>query len=740
MPQSTWTPDILFSKNSYVAIDCETDVVDMNRCVNNLVIATIHTNDTTYLLYREQLEIFINHALEHNYYLIGHNIQFDLAVFNKYLKGQHSTLDIYELVERDQVWDTGLLFILYRIATIGHYEKWSLDYVAEQLLNKTLNKAPNYQGKNVRKTFGDYINDPHELPQPYLDYACEDAAVTYQVFFELTKLCHEFLNERLKEQDTFGLLSPEEFNEAIQKYGLFTHHIQLKSSIVLAEITRNGMNIDQNRLAILRANAQAHINHTNKELASKYNFYHGHGSSKALQENMRLTEKAMGIRLPRTATGSYETKKQTFIDYGLMDYSPFFKLYTDSKFFSKEIKTYLDKMAGNYGLYGDSEVVVHPSFKTIIATGRTASYDEINSQNIPRGIEGFRECFIPKSGHVFVNIDFSAVELVTLCESLYKQFKIPNCVMKQFIDEGKDVHKETASLLYNKPVSDVTKDQRQAAKALNFSAPTGSGVDNLITTASKYYGVTFTKDEATNILTSWKNTYPEMHAFLHEVDDSGYLRLTRAVNYKPFDDASKSDRELGDIYGRILVKIMSNSVPTKFTGEPYSERTVDYAWSTLWDWAITCPWLSGEYKTWIASRQASAMYADRLLEQFKTQYQVTWTGRFRKTSTYTEHRNSCFQATAADGAKLAMWELWRAGYTIVNFIHDEFLIEVPEHVDNDYTHVYDSVIRLVIRGMRKVVTETRVSAEGYVGNTWSKKGELVMDANGKVGMWNYASS
>jgi hypothetical protein len=46
------------------------------------------------------------------------------------------------------------------------------------------------------------------------------------------------------------------------------------------------------------------------------------------------------------------------------------------------------------------------------------------------------------------------------------------------------------------------------------------------------------------------------------------------------------------------------------------------------------------------------------------------TGRLRAAATYSARHNTVFQELAADGSKLALWLLWRAGYRIVNFIHD----------------------------------------------------------------------
>ncbi len=83
---------------------------------------------------------------------------------------------------------------------------------------------------------------------------------------------------------------------------------------------------------------------------------------------------------------------------------------------------------------------------------------------------------------------------------------------------------------------------------------------------------------------------------------------------------------------------------------------------------------------------------------------ITWTGRLRANAAYCAQRNTIFQGLAADGAKLAMWHLWRAGFRIVNFVHDEFLIEVPVGADIEVQKL--RIKSLMQQGMREVLPVT----------------------------------
>lgn len=76
------------------------------------------------------------------------------------------------------------------------------------------------------------------------------------------------------------------------------------------------------------------------------------------------------------------------------------------------------------------------------------------------------------------------------------------------------------------------------------------------------------------------------------------------------------------------------------------------------------------------------------------------------------------QGLAADGAIHALWKLMRAGYTIVNFIHDEVIIELPE--DEKLPAAIADIERLMITGMQVVVPGANVRVETSVRRSFSK--------------------
>ena len=115
---------------------------------------------------------------------------------------------------------------------------------------------------------------------------------------------------------------------------------------------------------------------------------------------------------------------------------------------------------------------IHPKYNTLVNTGRTSCRGKDNGscnfQQLPR-LGGIRSLFKSDVGKELLITDYSAIELATLAQVSYKRYGYS--VMKDLINEGKDLHRETASTCLNKDVDDITKDERQKAKAINFGRP-----------------------------------------------------------------------------------------------------------------------------------------------------------------------------------------------------------------------------------------------------------------------------
>ena len=140
----------------------------------------------------------------------------------------------------------------------------------------------------------------------------------------------------------------------------------------------------------------------------------------------------------------------------------------------------LDKLGSTYvsalPVMVKSDGRIHTSFSQVIAqTGRLSSSNP-NLQNIPVRTQLGREirgAFVAPAGRKLVSADYSQIELRVAAALAKDQSMIDT------FNEGVDLHQETAALLYGVPIEDVTKDQRSAAKTINFGVLYGMSAHGL---------------------------------------------------------------------------------------------------------------------------------------------------------------------------------------------------------------------------------------------------------------------
>ncbi|MGC8852497.1 MAG: DNA polymerase, partial [Hydrogenobacter sp.] len=178
---------------------------------------------------------------------------------------------------------------------------------------------------------------------------------------------------------------------------------------------------------------------------------------------------------------------------------------------------------------------VYPEFRQIGAiTGRMSSLNP-NVQNIPREL---RSVFIAREGKVFVISDFSQIELRIASEYVGDEKMI------RAFKEGRDLHRYTASILLGKKEEEVSKEERQLAKAVNFGLIYGISAKGLSEYA-KSYGIDLSVDEAQKIrdkffeyFVSFKNWHERVKRELKEFKESrGYTLLGRKYVAHTFPDA-----------------------------------------------------------------------------------------------------------------------------------------------------------------------------------------------------------
>ena len=193
--------------------------------------------------------------------------------------------------------------------------------------------------------------------------------------------------------------------------------------------------------------------------------------------------------------------------------------------------TYADGLAN----YIAADGRIHSNFnQTITATGRISS-TEPNLQNIPVRMELgrlIRKVFVPKEGYIFVDADYSQIELRVLAH-FSKDEKLVDAYK-----EAKDIHRITASQVFHTPFNEVSDLQRRNAKAVNFGIVYG------ISSFGLSQDLSITRKEASEYIEKYFETYPSIKEFLDKTvasaKEEGFV-TTLYGRIRPIPELSSSN-------------------------------------------------------------------------------------------------------------------------------------------------------------------------------------------------------
>jgi DNA polymerase I len=245
--------------------------------------------------------------------------------------------------------------------------------------------------------------------------------------------------------------------------------IELPVATILERIERNGVLIDAGVLS-----RQSH-ELAERMLAAEQQAYEIAGQPFNLGSPKQIGEILFGrLGLPvkkRTASGAPSTDEEVLQELAA-DF-PLPARILEHRSLAKLKGTYTDKLPL---MVNPTTGRVHTNYAQAVAvTGRLSSNDP-NLQNIPiRTPEGrrIREAFIAPPGHHIVSADYSQIEL-----RIMAHISEDPGLLKAFA-EGIDVHRATASEVFNVPVPEVSAEQRRYAKVINFGLIYGMGAFGL---------------------------------------------------------------------------------------------------------------------------------------------------------------------------------------------------------------------------------------------------------------------
>ena len=162
---------------------------------------------------------------------------------------------------------------------------------------------------------------------------------------------------------------------------------------------------------------------------------------------------------------------------------------------------------------------IHPNFSVAGAkTGRfTCSRPNLQQLPATRAPE-FRRCIRAAPGNLLIGGDWNQIELRAAA------WKSGEVALTALYAEGRDLHREVAAMVARISLDDVTKVQRQGAKAISFGAIYGMGAASLVEYAFDTYGVIMSLDEATEALRQFFLRFPQLHRWR----DTNYRTCTAA--------------------------------------------------------------------------------------------------------------------------------------------------------------------------------------------------------------------
>jgi len=384
------------------------------------------------------------------------------------LKYDRSVLANHDIELRGIAHDTMLeSYVLDSTATRHDMDSLALKYLS----TKTI-KYEEVAGKGAKQIGFNEVALEEAAP-----YAAEDADITLRL--------HNVLWPRL---------------EAIQPLAQLYKELEVPLLSILSKMERNGVLVDQAMLEKQSRELTEKMDAIEKEAYDEAGEQFNMGSPKQIQGI--LFDKLGLPVLKKTPKGQPSTAEEVLAELA-QDY-PLPRLILDHRSLSKLRSTYTDKLPKMINPHTGR---VHTSYhQAVAATGRLSS-SEPNLQNIPvRTEEGrrIRQAFIAESGYRIVAADYSQIELRIMAhlsgdEGLLKAFAA-----------GEDIHRATASEVFEVPLEKVSSEQRRSAKAINFGLIYGMSAFGL----AKQLGIK--REAAQNYVDLYFERYPGVRQYMDD--------------------------------------------------------------------------------------------------------------------------------------------------------------------------------------------------------------------------------
>lgn len=445
------------------------------------------------------------------------------------------TLKTLPLPENDHYFDASVAaYLLNPLKNDYPYEDLAKDYAGLMIPSKTdlLGKESPVKAKQAK-------------PEAFLKYICYMAYIPWKT------------RDRLLEE--------------LNNTGMQTLYdtIELPLVYTLSDMEKEGVHVDAEELKRYGEELAAQIAVLEKEI------YEGAGETFNINSPKQLGHILFEkLEMPygkKTKTG-YSTAADV-LEKLAVEY-PLVSKILEYRQLAKLKSTYADGLAN----FIEEDGRIHTNFQqTVTATGRLSSTDP-NLQNIPIRMElgrMIRKVFLPKDGYLFVDADYSQIELRILAHMSGDEMLI------QAYREAQDIHRMTASQVFHTPFEEVTDLQRRNAKAVNFGIVYG------ISSFGLSQDLSISKKEAQEYIERYFESYPKIKEFLdgcvEKARKDGYS-VTMFGRRRPLPEISSSNfmqRSFGEriamnapIQGTAadIIKIAMNRVHRRLIDEGLKSR------------------------------------------------------------------------------------------------------------------------------------------------------------------------
>ncbi len=306
------------------------------------------------------------------------------------------------------------------------------------------------------------------------------------------------LNPLSEPQMYFDPAKAKELLARLKEQGMWKLYTEIELPLVyaLADMESAGIKVNSHKLEEYGKELKKEIDRLEQEIYADANEVFNINSPRQL--GIILFEKMQLPFAKKTKTG-YSTSADVLAK--LAGDHPFVRKILEFRTLSKLYSTYAVGLAA----YISDDGRIHGHFnQTVTATGRISSTDP-NLQNIPVRTElgsRIRDVFVPENGYVYVDADYSQIELRVLAsmsgdEKLIKAY-----------ENALDIHTITASNVFHVPLEEVTPLMRRNAKAVNFGVVYGISAFGLSE------GLSISRKEAQEYINNYFETYPDVKKYL----------------------------------------------------------------------------------------------------------------------------------------------------------------------------------------------------------------------------------